>query len=448
MIAVRPKVVFLFVCIFEAMFILVAQVFGNSLLLLAGIGFYVAFVVFSAIKGMAVPVLLFFLPFAALIKLQPGTTSFYTIALLAIYIVFIVMGSRKINVLHLVPALCIIAMALVVKTLYGYSIDKSFILFAASLLIVPFVSRELDDKYDFYWLTVFFSLGIIIAAISAQYLVAIPTITRLVGARASFGFVRYSGYYGDPNFYSAHITAALSGIFFFLLNKRSSKKRIIIVVLFAIALLYCGFLSVSKSFVLVTICLFFVWMIEFMFQKGRLSAKLMILMSLFIGMCFLLSSTLFTDLIDMMLMRFSSDRNLSDFTTGRTDIWYQYIKAFIDEPLLLLFGKGFTKIFLNERATHNTVIQAVFQFGLVGCGLLVCWILSYLKEMLNGVKIQQIHIAQVVILLIGVFGPWMAIDLLFFDEFFLMPIYVCVAIRFMGNDENNMNIVKQMELKQ
>lgn len=433
MIAVRSKIIFLLACVAEAALLLITQVLGNTLLLLPCLVIFLAIVAWAAVKGMAVPVLLFFLPFAPLLKFQPGTTSFFTIALLGVYVIYIVMGSRNINVYHLVPGLLLIAMALVVKTLYGYSIDNSFILFSASIILIPFLTRELDGEYDFYWLTVFFSLGIVITAVTAKQLVVFPTITRYIGTHLGYGIIRRSGYYGDPNFYSAHITAALSGMLVLLLNNKKNK-RTIVVILLTIALVYCGFLSVSKSFMLVATCLFFVWLVEFMFKKGRLSAKLMIILTFLVGTAFLLSSTVFTDLIGMMLSRFTNSGNLSDFTTGRTELWIKYLEMFTEDAVLFLFGKGFTSVLVFDRASHNTLIQAVYQFGIIGCGFLFGWLVCCIRTLLAESKILWSDLARIFILLIGVLGPWMALDLLFFDEFFLMPIYVCVGVRFISGE--------------
>lgn len=433
MIAIRSKILFLIICFFEAIWLLLAQVSGNIILLLPCLGCFLALVIWAAIKGIVIPVLLFFLPFAPLLKLQPGTISLFTIALLAVYLIYIVMGSRNISIYHFIPGLCLIALTLAVKTLYGYSIDNSYILFAASILLIPFLARELEGVYDFYWLTLFFTIGIAVAAITAQYLIIFPTINRYITTHIVTGGVRYAGYYGDPNFYSAHMTAALSGVLILLLNN-VKKGKMIVVVLMAMLLLYCGFMSVSKTFLLVTVCLLLFWGIEIIFKKGKLSAKLMILLTFAVGVLFLLFSTAFTDLIDMMASRFGNGSNLSDFTTGRTEIWVQYLQAFADDPLLLFFGRGLTGVSINGRASHNTIIQAVFQFGIVGCICLIAWIVCYMRTLLADTKIRWNNLAQIFILLIGAFGPWVALDYLFFDEFFLLPIYVCAGIRFLTKD--------------
>lgn len=438
MIAVRSKIIFLVSCVAEAMLLLVAQILGNTALLLGCLGLFLVLAVWAAIKGMAVPVILFFLPFAPLIKIRPGTISFFTIALLVIYLIYIVMGSRNINVYHMVPGLCLIAVALVVKTFYGYTIDNSFILFSASLLLVPFLTRELDTEYDFYWLTVFFALGIIIASISAKYLAVFPNIIKYIGTNLGYAIVRHSGFYGDPNFYSAHITAALSGTLILLLNNKS--KRVSVAIILTFLLVYCGFMSVSKSFMLVAIALFFVWIVEFMFVKGRVSAKLMIILTFIIAVAFMLSSTVFTDLIGNMISRFSSSKNLSDFTTGRIDIWMSYLKELSENPFLLLFGKGFTSVLIDGRAAHNTIIQAVYQFGLFGCIFLLGWIACCVRTLLSKTKIIWLNLSQIFLLILGVFGPWLALDLLFFDEFFLMPVYVCVAIKFIEKRKEDFEV--------
>jgi len=337
----------------------------------------------------------------------------------------------NINILHFIPGLCLIALILVVKTLYSYPIDRGFILFSITALFIPFLTRELDDKYDFYWMTLFFSFGIVLAAITSQYLAVFPTISRYIETLNMLNVTRLSGYYGDPNFYSTHITAALSGVLILLLNN-TKKSKIFLLIVAAMLLLYCGFLSVSKSFMLVTVFMLLVWFVELLFKRGKVSAKLMILLTVAIGVICLLSFTIFTDLIGMMVLRLSRDNSFSDFTTGRIELWQQYMRALDEDKLLLLFGRGFTKILVNDRASHNTIIQCVYQLGLVGTVSLAAWLLCYMRTLMDGIKIRWNSFTQMALLAIGVFGPWMALDLLFFDEFFLFPIYACMGLRFLS----------------
>ena len=431
MITIRSKALFLCACFIEAVWLLVAQTAGSMPLLLPCLGCFLALVAWSAIKNMAMPVMLFFLPFAPLLKIRPGTISFFTVALLLIYVVYTVIGSRNVRISYFVPALCLIAMTLVVKTLYGYEIDNPYILFAITLLLVPFLSREMDTDDVFFWMTVFFSLGIILASITAQYLTVFPTITRYIDLHYVLGTVRRSGYYGDPNFYSSHITSALGGVLI-LFSNNDKKRKLFLLVLLMAALLYCGLMSISKSFLLVSVCLLLFWFVDIMFRKGKVSIKIALIFTVIIVALFLLSSTMFTDMLDVMLSRFAGDNSLSDFTTGRTELWRKYFDAFADSPLLTLFGQGYTDVVVGDRGSHNTLIQCVFQFGLVGCILFFTWLFLFVRNLLDKTTIYWNNVTQISILLIGVFGPWMALEFLFFDELFLLPIYVCAAIRFLA----------------
>lgn len=433
MIAIRLKILFLITCFVEAGLLLLAQVLGSAALLLPCLLCFLALVVWSALKRMSISVLLFFLPFAPLLKMQPGTISFYTVALFLAYVIYLTMGIRRIHIYHLIPALCLIALTLAVKIPYGYVIDNSYVLFCTTLLLLPFLAQELDWECDFYWLTCFFAAGIILAAITSRQLTVFPTIARYIDIKTLFGTVRYSGYYGDPNFYSAHITAAIGGVLVLLLNRLRAGQSLLMVFLLAL-LMYCGFMSVSKSFLLVAVASLLFWGIAVLFQRERLSAKLMVLLTFLLGVLFLLSSTLFTDMIDMMLSRFSSDHSLSDFTTGRTELWVRYLRAFEEDPLLLLFGNGYTNVTINDRNSHNTLIQTVYQFGLVGSAVLLAWLACHVRTLLGDTRIRWDTLPQLFLLAVGAFGPWMALDLLFFDEFFIIPVYVCVAMRFVTKE--------------
>ncbi len=430
MITIRSKTLLLFACFIEALWLLAAQTLNVTAILLPCLVCFLALAVWAAIKNAAMPVILFFLPFATLLKFRPGTISFFTIALLLIYVVYTVTGSRRVKVLHLIPALLLIVLTLIVKTAYGYEIDNSYILFAITLMLVPFLTRELDEGYDFYWLTVCFALGICLAAITARYLTVIPTISRYIDVNTSLGMIRRSGYNGDPNFYSSHITAALGGLLVLLLNNDKRNKLFVLVPLVCM-LLYCGLMSVSKSFLLISACLLLLWLAELMLQRGKISIKVTLIVTLILVGAFLLSSTVFTDMLDVLLARFDRNANWSDFTTGRTEVWSRYANAMFEDVRLLLFGQGYTDVILGEKPTHNTLLEGIFQLGLIGFMLMATWMVYYMRTLLDRATIRRHQVAQLFILLIGTFGSWMALDFLFFDEFFLLPIYLCMAVRFL-----------------
>lgn len=434
MLTIRVRTIAMSLCLIEALWLLIAQTLGYSVLLLPCLVCFLALVGWSATKGMAVPVLMFFLPFAALLKTSPGQISFYTLGLLVVYLLCAILYRRKISMAHVAPGVFLAVACLVVKTVYGIPLDNSYLLFAFSLVLVPFVSAEFGKKYDFYWLTAAFTVGIVIAALSSLYLMRFPTIARYIENFELFDVVRHAGYYGDPNFYSAHISTALAGVLILLLNN-TSKVKTLFLVFMAMLLVYCGFFAVSKMFFLVSAFLALLFVLEVMFQRGKLSIKLLLLLTFVIGLAFLSFSTAFIQLVDMIVSRFLRDANLSDFTTGRTELWQMYLQSFKEDPVLLLFGNGYINAPLNDRGSHNTIIQAIYQFGLLGCVFLGTWIVCCVRSYLRKATVKWNSLAQICILLVGTIGPWMALDMLLFDEFFLLPIYVCVGIMSLsGND--------------
>ena len=108
-------------------------------------------------------------------------------------------GLQGVNANHILPGLLLIALCVSVKSFCEYSIDNNFVFVAASLLLVPFLRKDLKGQYDFYWLTLFFSLEIVVAALTAQYFVKFPNIARYIRVLEESTTIRRAGYYGDPN---------------------------------------------------------------------------------------------------------------------------------------------------------------------------------------------------------------------------------------------------------
>lgn len=435
MVTLRNKYIYLWLSILIAAGVAFMQVLGSSIGLGLAFAIFGFFVIFATAKDMAIPILMFYLPWSPLIKFAPGSTSMYTIALVAVLIIFLLRNSKRFAVMHIFPAALLFVLTIIVKTVTDSSIGGSYILFFMCMVLFPLAANEKGRKYDYYMLVVFFSLGIITAALSARWLAIFPNISRYIDIIEYSSLTRLSGYYGDPNFYSAHITAAIGGSILLLLNESKLVRKIVISLMIAF-LLYCGFLSVSKSFALILVCMLMLWVVEILFKKGRISSKVMMLLALLIGSAYILTSILFTDLLDMMMDRWiSSGGSISDLTTRRSDLWLNYLRMFEENPMVLVFGSGFTETLINGRGSHNIVIQVVYQFGLVGSLFTLAWFWEYCRAVLRSVKLRMEHIVQLLILLGGSLGPWLGLDLLMFDEFFILPFFVFIGILYLDNGD-------------
>ena len=110
------------------------------------------------------------------------------------------------------------------------------------LLLFPCVAKGLSGAVSFSRLTLFFACGIIMAALSARQIAAYPNISQYIKVDSYLKITRLSGYYRDPNFYCAHITACLAGVQLLMSRERRRGRQIIWIGVMTV-LVYCGLLS-------------------------------------------------------------------------------------------------------------------------------------------------------------------------------------------------------------
>lgn len=406
-----------------------AQITGSTILILASLAAFMLLMGWTCSQNFTLPILLFFLPWSQLLKTGSDAFSFYTFGLILVCAISVFKNWSCFKRYHIVIGLGLLFLTLLSKLLDGSSLSFDYIAFIMLILLFPVVKEEWTaGKYDFFQTVVFFSTGIIIAALCAQQFASYPNIAKYIDVQSYLTITRMSGFYGDSNFYTAQITAALGGCLTLILKERK-KGRTIFLAACLLLLLYCGLLSASKSFAIVAILLLCLWIIEVLKMRGRTGLKISMLIGCGLAVIFIVSSTLISGLIEVFVTRFSYSSNMSDFTTGRTDLWKMYLEGLLDDVKLFMLGKGFTNLNMNGRASHNTLIQIVYQLGILGVPLLAIWIVCFFRDRPIPSSSGKRQAIYSLILLIGAFLPWFAIDALFFDEFFLLQWYVFIGLR-------------------
>ena len=408
-------------CAAVAALICVAQISGSTVVIAASLSVFLLFTIWAGIENRVFPVLLFFLPWSPLMKLYVSGISLYTIALLIACGICVVKNKFRLKIYQVVLAAGIMALTLTAKVLQTNSISNNYLFFMAMLLLFPCVTKGVEGNISFWHITLFFACGIITAALMAQQAAGYGNISNYIIVDSYLTITRLSGFYGDPNFYSAHVSACLAGVQL-LLGYENSRNRRIILAIITIMLLYCGLLSASKSFIVVSACQFLVWVPILMEKNGRGGNRTRIFMGVLCATAIVITSSAFKELIRIIDDRFAYAANLSQITTGRTELWKMYIDKLTHNGLLAVFGEGYTSVNLNRKASHNTVIQSIYQFGLVGVPLLAAWVYCELKSVIDEARIK-IKWKYALLMAIGIALPWMALDILFFDEFFLLPVY-------------------------
>lgn len=414
-------------CLLACLLLVFAQTVGNGLLLLLVLIGCLLLAALACRQGLAIPVLLFFLPWSPLMKLAPGRISFYTIGLLICCALALAQDGMRLTVRQVVLAASLMALTLTAKILQTGSITNDYLMFVFMLLLFPCVARSCPRATSFRCATMFFAGGIFSAAILARLVAHYPNISRYIIVESYLTVTRLSGFYGDPNFYSAHVTACLAGVLV-LLSRETEKRRQILLAAVSVALLYCGLLSASKTFVLTVACLFLLWL-PILLERGNYgSARTRLLFGVLCAVAFVLVSPAFRQVIRIIGARFTEGEGLAGLTTNRTALWLQYLTAFVHDIPLTLFGAGYTSVNLFRKASHNTLIQAVYQFGILGIPLLLVWMWNMLADMFPESDKPLAGWKYTVLLCVGSFLPWMALDILQYDEFFLLPVYVLLGV--------------------
>lgn len=411
-------------CMVISVFLCYGQIRNSKALLAVCLLAFLGFVVLSCGRNAVFAVLLYFLPWSPLLRLDNKSVSFFTIALLAVCLVYCLKDHLSFNTYQSVLAFFLVLLTLAAKLWQGNPIRNNYLFFVCMLFLLPSVVEK-SNAVSFKEATLFFAAGVVMAALIAQQTAGFPNISKYINVQSYLSITRRSGFYGDPNFYAAHITACLAGVQL-LLSREEKRVHQLALLALMVLLIYCGLLSASKSFVLITAGLFLAW-VPILLEKGHRTSKFRLLLGIMCAGAVIVSSSAFEPLFEVIDERFSYAANISQLTTKRTDLWMDYLNEFAHNVSLTLLGHGYTSVTLHGWASHNTIIQSVYQFGLLGAPLLFIWVALTLKRVRQGLKDSRSNWRYTLLMLVGVVIPWIALDILFFDEFFLLPVYVVLG---------------------
>ena len=415
-----------------------AQVSGITFLILFALIFYLG-VVLLANEQFTIPLFLFFLPWSTILKLSPGSISFCSLAIILVFVCKLFRNIQKGLSPHLLLSVVgILIVTLVASATNNYAVSLSFLMFMAMLVAYPLLLKWTSSKVNFETCILFYSIGIISATIVAFVFEGNENLTSYITVLDNDQeIIRRCGFYGDPNFYASQIITAIGSILLILSNK-SSKKATNAVLL--IVLIMCGAISLSKSYIICLAAVFAAWLF-FQMRRGRgkfIKALFVVVSVVVIG----LVSGAFSDIIDQYLVRFAGAGDASSLTTGRSELWKEYFDFFISNPLDMLLGQGYTSVFKEgvHKGSHNTLIQCVYQLGLIGSAFFAWWTASTM----NSIKCREkIKFSGVILLIISCFSMWMGLDMMFVDDLFLNVVVFALGLKYMQSetlDKNNIDM--------
>ncbi|MDP4132479.1 MAG: O-antigen ligase family protein [Bacillota bacterium] len=438
----------LFISIVIALSLLGTQLTGSKPLIAIPLIAFYALVTFAPLYSL-LPVFLFFLPWASLLKLQPEKQTAFSLAIIIFFVrLFLPTKENKITgggtidikalmYMEILTVLCIFA-----KMLWGYPIKANFVRILMLMFVVPAYLKKYSTRISFKWCTVFIACGTMLASYLAIAFADYPNISRYISIDeiVSNEVTRYAGFSGDPNTYSMLSLAAISCILIMLVTSKGGKYQILGYSC-VLLLIYQGLVSISKMFVLLLAILIFLWLWTLPKVKGKAYIQLFAVVFITAGILIAFSTDWFDGIYSMYLARMKDTENLNDLTTGRAWLQKSYLSFFYKHPLKLIIGQGISAQYDvglgHSRASHNTLIQLVYEYGLFGVGVFIFWFKYSAGNILEKreIPLKGMRFALVLIMVVGCFGAWPALDLMFKDAFFYYITLFFVALKYICDYE-------------
>lgn len=435
----KTKIKTLIFCLATVALLSLGQTISSTVITLVALSAILMLICWESWHERTLPVILFYIAWSPLMKLKVDSYSFYTAAL--VLISFITLYKNKLNIpgQTLIAGLLLAVLTLIARVINGEMVTMKYIMFGMLFIVTPLLLREQKKKqYNLYIAATFMAVGIITSALIAQYLYQYPSIQQYIRKISYVSVSRWCGFYSDPNFFAGQIAVALGAMLWFVLYGRG--RQTITAMVLSVLLIYCGLLTASKSFVVVLAAELLVWLYLLIRVRKRAAIKTVLILAVAVITVFAIGSTVFQNLIQMLVFRFSQANSLDDLTSGRVDIWKDYFKNVFSDVKVLLIGMGLSDELLHDRATHNTLLQMLYQVGLMGTALIVWWWIGMTDFTLFKRAAHNHKSMDIVLMVISIFLPWMALDYMYFDEFFIFQCFFMLAVQEMADADEWMTI--------
>ena len=215
----------------------------------------------------------------------------------------------------------------------------------------------------------YFSLGVTIAC----------TVSLLINSSTG-NLERFSlSEENSTNILSIYAASGISVISTRLFSEISKTMKIVMVVMIA-PLLYVGFLTQSRTFI-VMLAIIFAWVMAFGVASERYrNIVVKVFIAVMVGVILFLifgKNTSFYELMNKIIERFTNPKD-DDITNGRDIIWKLYMARMLGSAKFMFFGNdGVTPSPAGGSMAHNMYLEMFYTYGLVGL-VVIIWIYATL----------------------------------------------------------------------
>lgn len=292
---------------------------------------------------------------------------------------------------------CVFALYMIAGLRIGQVGLLSDVQTVVNLLILYLVASQFDSNYINRYFYAFIG-GHLIATLASLLIRHTERYSKIVSEHSvqllNSEAMRFSGMQLDPNFFALFCVMVIAILLYMLANKAYSKNSKSIVFLINLYLLF-GVLSLSKMFMgaVMLIALYF-----YLCRCDIAPIKKVISVFLFGGVFALINLFTAAGVYDMIVGRFLNlnenyGERINAMTTGRYQIWMSYINDWGSSVENILFGVGLAhkKIEYLGKMHHQTFIELLYQFGILGTSLFCAYLVSLyrmIKEKIENCKID------------------------------------------------------------
>lgn len=296
------------------------------------------------------------LPFANIFKFSPASSSIYTY-LQIIAVARVLLKRRRIDWRFL-----IVYAVLVLVNFAGCGGDTAVLIKQSLIPLMLYSFFRTRTRYRTLLLA--FTAGLLASSVIALFRSQIPNLAsyaRLIRSWQPTGYTyRFCGLFRDPNYYTMLLIMSLIGLMT-LYNAGQLHGSFF---LYYVTVGLFGAMTASKSFLLMYAAVSCVLALM-RFKRKKLGWSILLIVSL--TAMVLLSRLGYGTIFDSVLQRFGA----GELTTGRADIWVEYLTYLGSNPLKLLLGSGIGAGYLAGYAAHNTYIDFLYYYGLLGTALFI-----------------------------------------------------------------------------
>ena len=275
---------------------------------------------------------------------------------------------------------------------------SDFVLCFGQLFLLCIILPMQDDRSAELAVKLFL-VGLILSSIYALVIRDTWQLRSMIGvedeAIYGTGTYRFRGLMRDPNYYMTLLIVGLA----LLIKLRDCRRiqRLSFLAMGAILIAF-GILTYSKTYFLVLVILAVLYIL-WQFRNGRyLLGVGLILLALIAGNYLLFAES---SPFAVVMARFLSANDLSDFTTGRSDVYVDYLEEILDSFSSFFLGQGLAADSLYKDP-HNIYIEIAYYIGIIGLILYAAFFISMvytLRKRAAGVQKQNVFAKYIAVVM-------------------------------------------------